>query len=321
MITSLSNSKIFDYSVANEELLVDLFYRNDKIIITDNPMRRNDLMKRNMNLIEQIIAYKVARARKDAKTVEHCIDEILILLTVPEINVSELVTFWATLDVSFSTYQNLSDEKKREFLRSAIDAYIDTRHNLYSVHGYTATTLQVRQDSFAHKASGSNALRKLEQLFSRYKFSRATGTVKDFIKSEKEYIFPDDSDSATFDQLLALKKLSFDWGRHYQGKRPDAAFTFKGHLFLLEHKHKKEGGGGQGGQLTEIISFIQSKESNRSVHYVSFLDGVYFNELVSVTSKRSKVYRQLQDIKRALKEHPRNYFLNTAGFGRLLLGK
>lgn len=320
-MTFPSNISVFDHSVAHKESLADLFYRNDKIIITDDPTRPNNLMKRNASLIEQIIAYKVARERGDTKTIELCIDEILALLAVPEINVAEFVTFWATLDVTFSTYKKLSDDNRRLFLRSALDAYIDARHKLYVAHGYSATTLQVRQDSFAHKASGNNALRKLGGLFSRFGFSRATGSAQDFMKSDKEYIFPDDADSAIFDQLLLLKGISFNWSRRYQGKRPDAAYTAQGHLFLLEHKHKKEGGGGQGGQLSEIITFIQSKESDSSVHYVSFLDGIYFNELVFGPSKHSKVYRQLRDIKKALKTHPSNYFLNTAGFEFLLSGR
>ena len=312
-----TNTEVFERSVAHLEPMGDKFYRNEKIIISEDPAIPNDLIKRNREILEQITAYKVAQEHKDQELmVTAIIDKIDDLLSVPEINVSEFVTFWATLDFSYSGFHALPTNKRREFLKEAINAYIQSRYTLYSNHGYTATTLQVRQDSFAHKGSGNNALNKLTTLFTSHNFSRAN-SKEEFISKEKVYIFPDAIDSQVSDELIVELGLSFKWSKLHQGKRPDAAFKLNNEIFLLEHKHKKEGGGGQNSQLGEIISFIDSKEK-QNIHFVSFLDGVYFNELVSGASKKSKVYRQLKQIKSTLKKCPLNYFVNTSGFEFLI---
>ncbi|MFZ3044220.1 MAG: hypothetical protein WA058_03915 [Minisyncoccia bacterium] len=312
-----SNQEIYDWSADNLEVIGDPFYKNERVIISDTPDIPNDLMLRNQKLIEQITAYKVAIEHGDESTQGRIIGTVLGLLLIPEINVSEFVTFWATLDVSFSVFQELPVPDKRTFIKVAIESYITSRYELYGRHGYSATTLQVRQDSFAHKGSGNNGLNKLKSLFSEKGFRKAT-SLEDFLATDLIYIFPDDVDSGIFDALIAKLTLRFNWSQIHQGKRPDAAFRFRGELFLLEHKHKKEEGGGQNGQLGEIISFIQSEESESFVHHVSFLDGLYFNQLVTVTSTRNKIYRQLVQIKTALADHPLNYFVNTEGFRFLL---
>lgn len=310
-----SNKKIFEYSVAHPEVTSDPFYRNEKIVIPPTPFEENELVRANRDLIEQITAYKVARAQNGQEMQQSIIERIQEILSSPQMNVSEFVTFWATMDLTYSGYSILKN--KEEFLRAAVEEYIDKRHDMYIAHGYSATTMQVRQDSFAHKGSGTKALYKLSSLFERHGFSKAT-TLDELLASDRAYIFPDGVDARVFDELLVNKGLQFDWSRLHQGKRPDAAFYIGSDLFLLEHKHKKEGGGGQNGQLSEIISFIQSTEHDESIHFVSFLDGIYFNELVNVASVKSKVFRQLEQIKQALETHERNYFLNTEGFNYLL---
>src|SRR3989344_2693873 len=228
-----TNTDVFDHSIKNSEPLFDPLYRNERIIISDSPGKPNALMEKNGTLIEQITAYKVAMKDGDRPTMERIITTVLGLLRTKEINVSEFVTFWATLDVSFSAFGALSDLEKRTFLRSAIETYINLRHTLYARHGYSATTLQVRQDSFAHKVSGEKAMHKMEAIFQRHGFTHARGGVEEFLATEGTYIFPDASDSVLFDALLVSRGLAFTWGTAHQGKRPDAAFVLRGKLFLL----------------------------------------------------------------------------------------
>lgn len=51
--------------------------------------------------------------------------------------------------------------------------------------------------------------------------------------------------------------------------------------------------------------------------YVSFLDGVYFNELATKTPT-GKTEAQLKQIRQALRANRYNYFVNTAGFSERL---
>lgn len=313
-----SNQEVYDYSIRNLEVLGDKFYRKEKIIISDSPDDPNELMRRNKRILELITTYKVIQEQENAESAERILTELEGVLSLSGINVSEFVTFWATLDVSFSSFHAFPEKDRRGFLKEAVESYISSRHDLYFRHGYTATTLQVRQDSFAHKASGSDALRKLISIFNEQGFVR-TQSLAELLSIDKSYIFPDEIDTEIFDDLVNKLALKFEWSKRYQGKRPDAAFMLHKEIFLLEHKHKKEGGGGQSSQLSEIISFIQSRENSQpNTHYVSFLDGPYFNELVSANSKNNKAYRQHEQIKLALRQLPLNYFVNTQGFRFLI---
>ena len=80
----------------------------------------------------------------------------------------------------------------------------------------------------------------------------------------------------------------------------------------------KEGGGGQDKQINEIISFIILTVTNKKIHYISFLDGIYFNLFANKTLNKEKILNQLNNIKHNLKNNKQNYFLNTVGFKKLL---
>lgn len=99
---------------------------------------------------------------------------------------------------------------------------------------------------------------------------------------------------------------------------PDFLIRYKKDIFILEHKHKKEGGGGQNDQINEIISLISFKEKNKNVHFISFLDGVYSNAFARQNLRDGKILTQVNNIKENLKHNKTNYFVNTAGFKEFL---
>jgi len=99
---------------------------------------------------------------------------------------------------------------------------------------------------------------------------------------------------------------------------PDFLIKHKKDIFILEHKHMKEGGGGQDKQANEVISFIGFSEGSPNIHYISFLDGIYFNLFANKKYlKKGKILNQLKNIKQNLKRNKQNYFVNTAGFKKL----
>jgi len=69
--------------------------------------------------------------------------------------------------------------------------------------------------------------------------------------------------------------------------------------------------------MLELISLIEQDEADQNVHYVSFLDGIMFNKLMSVTGQ-SKTLEHRNSIQGRLGNIPQNYFVNTAGFSALL---
>jgi hypothetical protein len=100
---------------------------------------------------------------------------------------------------------------------------------------------------------------------------------------------------------------------------PDFLIRNRNEIFVLEHKHKKEGGGGQNDQINEIVQFIGFKEKNKNIHFISLLDGVYFNNY-SKKNLRGKIYTQKQAIVKNLNSNKGNYFVNTAGFIKFIKG-
>lgn len=96
------------------------------------------------------------------------------------------------------------------------------------------------------------------------------------------------------------------------GQGRSLRLRLNGRLSVIEHKHMKEGGGGQDKQIGELIDFI--RQNDPQVSYISFLDGVYFNELAVADQSERKSRAQLNQIRQALRANRYNYFVNTAGF-------
>ena len=100
---------------------------------------------------------------------------------------------------------------------------------------------------------------------------------------------------------------------------PDFLIKNNDHIFIVEHRHMKESGGGQDKQINEVISFISFSESNVKIHYISFLDGIYFNLFINKKYfEEDEISHQLKNIKRSLNQNKQNYFVNTKGFDKLL---
>ncbi len=95
-------------------------------------------------------------------------------------------------------------------------------------------------------------------------------------------------------------------------------------IFIIEAKHIKESGGAQDKQITELINFIKYQENikNPTIHYVSFLDGIYFNKFIKEINgntnnnkcKKNKIQSQMNDIISHLKNNKSNFFVNTERF-------
>ena len=99
-------------------------------------------------------------------------------------------------------------------------------------------------------------------------------------------------------------------------KLPDIVFKINGHYYICELKTMKGNGGGQNKQIVEIAYFIKFSELNEKFHYLAFLDGDYSNRLFAKNSP--KIQNQRSDIIDALKNNESNYFVNTAGFKKLI---
>lgn len=316
----IDNIKLFEISIKNKEPYVDKYYvKSNKPIITDDSKKLNKLMKANADILDNISAYKIAVDSSNVEMQNTTLKNIISALTTTGINFSEFTSYWAVKDMSYSIYKSTlkTESLKTEFLRSMIPEFIKDRHLLYKIHGYSFSTLQVVNDSKAHKGNGSAGNKKITELFEKYGFSHLkSNDILEFNKKDKIFIYPDKTDKNLFKKILEEYKIDFDWSKNHENKQTDFLFKIDNKIFIMEHKHMKESGGGQDKQMSEIINFISYK--NEGVYYISFLDGVYFNVLADEGIVNGKPFEQRKSIIQNLTNNKQNYFVNTNGFIELV---
>ncbi len=287
-----------------------------RLVITPKRGQSNELMHANSEILDLITTFKVASDESDNKLCAKIVDRMITLLQTHGMNYSEFATFWQVNDISYSVYEDFGAETKRSFLNAVIPSYIAYRHQIYKEHGYTATTLQVRADSHSHKTFGSRGIHKIASILKRFNVPPLIDQSK-LRSCPSFYILADRGGKNLFDRTITEMKISFTLRKQYAGKRPDFLIKHGPKMLIVEHKHKKEGGGGQNSYIVEISEFIRQKESSPDVHYVSFLDGIFFN-ILFINPSGGKPREQNRQIWQALKENKNNYFVNTYGFNLLI---
>jgi hypothetical protein len=317
----INNIKLFEFCLQNPEPTLDEnYFKHSDIIISHKADKPTQLMINNFELLEAISAFSFAKKNNSPATIEAAIEKIQKLTKTKNINYSEFVSFWPTLDLSHSIFAKLSDGQQKQALKQILEKYLDSRHQLYSSHGYSCNTLQVGKDAKAHKENGSLGIQKVSKILKEFGFENCDSeSVSDFISGgEKKFLESDKKGKKLFKKLLLHYKIKFTWSEKKEEKMPDLLIRNKNQIFVVEHKHVKEGGGGQDKQINEIITFIEASESQKNIHYISFLDGIYFNLLVETDSlKLTKITNQSNKILKNLTENQKNYFVNTAGFKKL----
>lgn len=317
----IGNREIFEFSLVHPEPIVDEFYlKNGSLIISEDAKIPTDAMRKNLDLIESISTYSFARKHQEDFIAEKALEKISAIMQCKSINYSEFVSFWPVADVSYSLFKKMDTEEQYDILKSIIEKYIELRHSLYSSYGYTPVTLQASKDAKAHKESGGLGIRKVSRILSTAGYKKSDDeTLEEFTsQGSKKYIEADKKGKKLFKRFLQHHGIRFLWSKKKDQKMPDFLIKDGDDIFIVEHKHMKEGGGGQDKQINEIISLIGFSENNVKIHYVSFLDGMYFNLFTNEKhSKNGKLSNQLRNIKANLTRNKQNYFVNTAGFKKL----
>jgi hypothetical protein len=314
------NFYYWNESLKYKENIFDDSYFINQIIVNDE-----ELISRVEKLRELIVTYCVLKEEQgDTEAVlQKIFNNILNLIeSTEQIQYTEFVAFWKTLDISYSTFKDYSNEEKKDILKSILELYCENRRKIYDRLGYTNTTVQALYDAGASRKKGKLGIKKIETLLenilniSNTEYLKVEN-LKDFEGKKICYLLPDSnkSDKEIFDDFIKRKHLDYRFGRENQNKYPDIVIKICEHYFIIEAKHIKESGGAQDKQIVEIIEFIKYSENVDNIHYVSFLDGIYFNKFISLKDKdnKNKVLSQIRDIENALKYNKNNFFVNTYG--------
>ncbi|MFP3254316.1 MAG: hypothetical protein RXN95_04525 [Hydrogenobaculum sp.] len=325
MVELRDNFYYWNESLKYKENIFDDSYFINQIIVNDE-----ELISIVEKLRDLIVTYCVLKEeQRDTEAVlQKIFNSILNLIeSTEQIQYTEFVAFWKTLDISYSTFKDYSDEEKKDILKSILELYCENRRKIYDRLGYTNTTVQALYDAGASRKKGKLGIRKIETLLQNILNISNTEhlkveNLKDFEGKKICYLLPDSnkSDKEIFDDFIKRKNLDYRFGREHQNKYPDIVIKICEHYFIIEAKHIKESGGSQDKQIVEIIEFIKYSENVDNIHYVSFLDGIYFNKFISLKDKdnKNKVLSQIQDIENALKYNKNNFFVNTYGLKLLI---
>jgi hypothetical protein len=312
------NLEYWKISLENPEPLIDDYYLFDKVIVEDQ-----ELIKKIERLRELIISYCIV-VEKDKIVSEKILDEIYTIITsINKIQYTEFIAFWKVLDISFSIFSSLSQNEQKDILAEILKRYCIKRRKLYDKLGYSNITVQALYDSGVSRKKGITGIAKVIDMVSNIFDVKDKNihlkAIEELINTNFGYFLPDKSDKQLFKEFCRYYKVVYQFSKDHQEKYPDIVLKINDHFFIIEAKHIKETGGAQDKQIVEIIEFIKYSEKSESIHYVVFLDGIYFNNFINPKNSKieNKIKRQKEDIEKYLKENPNNYFVNTAGLKEL----
>jgi len=295
-------------SLESPEQAADPFYTFDKLIVTDS-----ELIKKVERMRELIISYFIL-SEKNVDAASEILNEIYdLIVSIDKIQYTEFVAFWKTLDISYSVFKKLIN--KKVILKELLQKYCERRRELYDKMGYSNVTVQSLYDVGSSRKKGVSGIDKIIDMVHKnignVLHAKDTNTL---MKSSTAYFFPDKGDKHLFRLFCKKIGIKYLFGKDHQDKEPDIVLKINNKFYIIEAKHIKESGGAQDKQIVELIEFIRYSEELENVHYVSFMDGVYFNNFSwAKEGDETKVNKQKKAIEEHLTNNPKNFFVNTSG--------
>ena len=317
-----TNLEYFHISEQTPEPMFDPYYSKEQIVIPQTCFESNALTAGNARLLEFISAFSVLHWRQgmtlDDEPLRNVVAETVKLLdAIDGINYSAFAQFFMVYSSSFNSYCNMPNSDKILFIYTMLEKFCAERHNMYMSHGYTNSILQVVADNYSHKRNSKTTIRKVEDILDSVGICKLPCTETHWFGTF--YFLPDKDGKHHFPQFKHDLEIRFEFSRIEQGKLPDIVLGLRGEFYILELKNMKGSGGGQDKQITEVVNFIRYSEDKPNIHYMTFLDGEYWNILTgSNTRDQTKIASQYNDIKHCLALNPGNYFVNTEGFRTFL---
>jgi len=305
------NLDYWEISLKNPEPIIDEYYIFNKLIV-----QNQNLIQKVERLRELITTYCVL-LEIDKQALGKILDEIYMITLHKNIQYTEFIAFWKTLDLSYSSFWQLPERDRKLMLHKILEEYCEKRRKLYDELGYSNIVVQALYDGGVSRKKGKAGTQKITNLIlQNFISAQKFGTIDELRDQKLGYFLPDEN-KVLFGEFIENYNIKYKFGRTYQGKLPDVVLKVIDHFFIIEAKHINETGGAQDKQIAELISFINQREPSQNIHYVAFLDGLYFNYFVN-PPQESKVYQQKEAIENCLKRNQNNFFVNTAGFVNLL---
>lgn len=317
----MNNLDYFKVAPENREKLIDTSYSLlvDRYVIPKSASEHNELTDSNDKVIRYIssIETQINELRKDVndEDVVQIFKLIIKEMETKGMNYSAFCQYFNVHNINYSVFSSLDITQKLEVLQDIIIPYIENRHHMYLSHGYSNIVLQVMSDNYSHKRKGSYGTDIIASCMTRNDIPRLTDTASKNFDEPYFYLLSDKSDKKTFIQFAKENSINLSNIGMTTKKYPDALIKINNDYFIVEQKNMKEGGGGQDKQTLEITSFIDKIPEFEGLHYVTFVNGIFYNKIMD---GKAKMRDQYQDIINTLNRHHENYFVNTYSFDLLI---
>ncbi|OHA14236.1 MAG: hypothetical protein A2909_02920 [Candidatus Tagabacteria bacterium RIFCSPLOWO2_01_FULL_39_11] len=181
--------------------------------------------------------------------------------------------------------------------------------------------IQAILDSHASRKKGQARENKLLKILEgeKYKIFKKGGKWSDFLKIKKAAAKFSSGKKSDFNISKVRKNLNIKMQTTKQNKILDLIIKNGNKFFILEAKHINASGGAQDKQISELIEITSLKEKSENMHYIVFLDGYKSNLILGDEIKSGgKLKQQQKEILLNLKKNKNSFWLNTAGFSRLI---
>lgn len=294
-----NNLYYFEVSKNNQEQLLDSFY-----IFDNKHPDLNKYIKNTKEIKNILITIKILQNKEEKTEIINKYFLELSKIIGKYSNCSEFACFVNACD-------NIIDDVKSELnlLKKITERYFAKRVLNEIV---PEEWVQAILDTNSSRKKGKCGDNKLICILNKKGFKKVF-SWNDFFKTN--YCF------MQFSKKFNLKNVRENLGvkikTKKQNKTLDLIIKTKDKIFLCEAKHLNTSGGGQDKQISELIEILGLNEKNK-VSYISFLDGKYSNILFDDHKYGDKITTQKKEIKKFLKNNSDNYWVNTAGFKKLI---
>ena len=182
------NLDYWEISLKNPEPIIDEYYTFNKLIV-----QNQNLIQKVERLRELITTYCVL-LEIDRQALGKVLDEIYMIALHKNIQYTEFIAFWKTLDLSYSSFRQLPEQDRKLMLHKILEEYCEKRRKLYDELGYSNVVVQALYDGGVSRKKGKVGIEKITDLILRkFKSAQKFSTIGELRNQILGYFLPDEN--------------------------------------------------------------------------------------------------------------------------------
>ena len=309
----IDNIKLFKECLNYDEKILDEFYSSYKLLEEDK--RKIDYYYNiSKEIKEKLITIKqIIQNNRDDNIVDEFIVDILELLLSKDSwwKYNEFWCFIHACDLTIDGIKKIKSswiENIKKVLKDIVTCYVNER-SIYDV--VVKEWIIALYDDWASRRQWKSWENKIKQIL-KEKWYTFVEDWDNFLNNSYSIAFIS-SNKWIFSANNIKENLNIDYNfNNDKNKSSDVLVKKNNEFYIIEAKHLKEWWWNQDKQFQELVNLISYTESNEKVHYVWFLDWIYWNFLLKSDSEYKDTWRtRIELVMEKLINNRTNYFINT----------